>query len=130
MAEKKKKILLVDDEIDFIEMFKLRLESVGYQVVSSTNGKDAIEKASVEKPDAILLDILMPGIDGLEVLRQIRIKDEKVPIFIVTAFSNEARFNAASKYNATGFIVKTADLKKEIDSITNAIYIAEKYKTK
>lgn len=127
---KNKKILLVDDEIDFIEMFKARLEANNYDVVTAINGKDALEKAKSEKPDAILLDILMPGMDGLEVLRQIRNDNKTVPIFIVTAFSNEARFKLASEYNATGFIIKTADLKKEIENITNAINIAAKYKTK
>ena len=125
---KKKKILLVDDEIEFIEMFKTRLEANDLEVVTASQGDEALEKFKDEKPDALLLDILMPGMDGLEVLRRIRQDDKKVPIFIITAFSNEERFKVANQYNASGFIIKTADLKTEVVNIKNAIEISSKYR--
>ena len=125
---KKKKVLLVDDEIEFIEMFKARLEANDLDVVTASQGDEALEKFKDEKPDALLLDILMPGMDGLEVLRRIREEDKKVPIFIITAFSNEERFKVANQYNASGFIIKTADLKTEVVNIKNAIEISSKYR--
>lgn len=125
---KKRKVLLVDDEVDFIEMFKTRLEADDFEVVTASNGDDAIKVFKNEKPDALLLDILMPGTDGLEVLRKIRLEDKHIPIFIITAFSNEERFKAANRFNASGFIIKTADLKAELDNIKNAIEIASKYR--
>lgn len=124
----KRKILIVDDEVDFLEMLKMRLEANDYEVATASTGNDALSKVKDVKPVAVLLDILMPGIDGLEVLRQLRKSDEMLPVFILTAFSNEERFNAANKLNATGFILKTSDLQKEIENITAAIDIAEKYK--
>lgn len=124
----KRKILIVDDEVDFLEMLKMRLEANDYEVVTASTGNEALSKAKSEKPIAVLLDILMPGIDGLEVLRQLRQSDSNLPIFILTAFSNEERFNQAKKLNASGFILKTSELQTEIEKISAAIGIAEKYK--
>lgn len=125
----KKKVLLVDDEVDFLEMLKMRLEANDLEVITASNGDDALKAFKSERPDALLLDILMPGTDGLEVLRRVRLEDKRLPIFIITAFSNEERFKVATKFNASGFIIKTADLKKEVENIKAAIEIASKYKS-
>ncbi|MDD5427781.1 MAG: response regulator [Candidatus Omnitrophica bacterium] len=124
----KHKLLIVDDEIDFLEMLKLRLEANNYSVVTAMDGNEALEKFKTEKPAAVLLDILMPGMDGIDVLKKIRKENSKVPVFIITAFSNEERFKMANKLNASGFIVKTNDLQKEIQNITSAIAISEGFK--
>ena len=124
----KHKLLVVDDEIDFLEMLKLRLEANDYSVVTAMDGNEALEKFKTEKPAAVLLDILMPGMDGIDVLKKIRKENSKVPVFIITAFSNEERFKMANKLNASGFIVKTNDLQKEIQNITSAIAISESFK--
>ncbi len=129
MEKKKKKILVVDDETDFLEMIKLRLEANDYEVMTATNGKEALRKVKAEKPDAVLLDILIPAPDGINVLKTIRKTDKNLPVFIITAFSNEERFKLANQLAASGFIVKTNDLKKEIDNITNAIKLSDKFKS-
>jgi two-component system alkaline phosphatase synthesis response regulator PhoP len=126
----KRKILLVDDEVDFVELMKMRFEASGYEVITANNGKEALDKFKSDRPAALLLDIMMPEMDGLAVLKQIRAEDAVVPVFIVTAFSNEDRIKAAGKLNATGFIIKTQDLGKEIKNVTQAIDIAEKFKEK
>ncbi len=124
----KKKILVVDDETDFLEMIKLRLEASGYEVDTAIDGEEGLRKVKEGKPSAILLDILMPKVDGLTALERIRKTDKNVPVFMITAFSNEERFKTANKFNASGFIVKTSDLKKEIENITTAIRLAERFK--
>ncbi len=124
----KRKILVVDDEIDFLEMIRLRLEANNYSVITAMDGNEALEKFGKEKPAAVLLDILMPGMDGIDVLKAMRREDTKIPIFIITAFSNEERFKLANTFNASGFIVKTNDLQREIQNITAAIGIAEDFK--
>jgi DNA-binding NtrC family response regulator len=123
----KKKILVVDDEADFLEVIRIRLESSGYEVIISMSGEDALKKIKEESPSAVLLDILMPGIDGLEVLKRIRKIDENLPVYMITAFSTEERFKAANKLGASGFIVKTDDLAKQIKSIQGAIDMAGRY---
>lgn len=124
----KRKILLVDDEVDFMDLMQTRLEANGYDVTTSNNGKDALKKIKEVKPDAVLLDIMMPEMDGLSVLKEIRAGDAALPVFILTAFSNEERVKTAGKLNATGFIVKTQDLGAEIKNITQAIEIYEKFR--
>ena len=124
----KRKILVVDDEIDFLEMVRLRLQANNYSVITAMDGNEALEKFRKEKPVAVLLDILMPGMDGIDVLKKMRREDTKTPIFIITAFSNEERFKLANTFNASGFIVKTNDLQREIQNITAAIGISEDFK--
>jgi len=125
-----RKILVVDDEVDFLEILTSRLAANKYDVVTANDGESALLKWKKEKPDAVLLDIMMPHIDGLTVLKKIREEDKYLPIFIITAFSNEARVQFANKLNANGFIIKTSDLQQEIDKITATIEISAKFKAK
>lgn len=127
-APKKKKILVVDDEIDLLEMLKARLEANNYNVIATSNGKEAIDLVAKFKPDAVFLDIMMPGIDGLDILKKIRFTDNRLPVFIITAFSNEERRNAARQLNASGYILKTGDLQTEIEKIGPILDIAARYK--
>ncbi len=126
--ENKKKILIVDDEVDMLELFTLRLKANNFEVATAVDGEDALRKFAQENPDAILLDIMMPGIDGIDVLRRIRKESPNIPIFMITAFSNEERFKLANIFNASGFILKTDDLQSQIESINNAIDMVRKYK--
>ena len=126
----KRKILIVDDEPDFLEVMSTRLEANDYEVTTVANGEEALDHIKNNKPDAVLLDILMPGIDGLEALRRIRKMDESLPVYIITAFSTDERFKAANKLGASGFIVKTDDLAKEVENITSALDLSARFHKK
>src|SRR5690606_41246806 len=82
------KILVVDDEKPIAEILKFNLEKEGYEVICAHDGNDAIELAEKEKPDLILLDIMLPGKDGNEVCREIR-KTQNMPIIMLTAKDTE-----------------------------------------
>jgi two-component system alkaline phosphatase synthesis response regulator PhoP len=84
---KPKKILIVDDEPDILEFLQYNLKKEGYEVVSASDGKHAIDVAEKEKPDLILMDIMMPEIDGVETCRMLRSKKEftDTPIAFLTA---------------------------------------------
>ena len=84
---KKKKILIVDDEIDFINMIKIRLEAKDYEVLGANDGQEGLKVAQDEKPDVILLDILMPGKDGYTMIRELKLNDDTkdIPVIVVTA---------------------------------------------
>ena len=87
MREKRKKILFIEDEPDQVMMISLRLEKSGYEVISSMDGEEGLQMAITEKPDLILLDVVMPGMDGFEVCRRLR-KDpvtKHIPIISTTA---------------------------------------------
>jgi CheY-like chemotaxis protein len=124
----KKTILVVDDEQEFLDIIKMRLEANNYNVIAAADGKEALDKIKNNKVDAVLLDILMPGMNGLEVLKKVRRENKSLPVFIITAFSSDERFELANKFNASGFIVKTDDMQKQIENITSAISLADKYK--
>jgi len=124
----KKKILVVDDEVDFKELAKARLEANGYEVAAVSSGKEALEYLRINKPDGVLLDIMMPGIDGLTILKEIRAKNPNLPVFLITAFSNTERRELARKFNASEFILKTDDLQSEIDKISAVIDMSAKQK--
>lgn len=123
-----KKIVLIDDEVDFRDLAKARLEANGYEVITASSGSEALDLIRKEKPDGVMLDIMMPGMDGLTVLKAIRAENPRLPVFLITAFSNEERRSIADKFNATDFIIKTQDLQTEIDHINAIIDTASKLK--
>jgi two-component system cell cycle response regulator len=87
MSEKKKKILFIEDEPDQIMMISLRLQKSDYAVISATDGEQGLKMAAAEKPDLILLDVIMPGMDGFEVARRLRSSPatKNIPIISTTA---------------------------------------------
>jgi len=88
-VKSKAKILIVDDDADFVESTRIVLESKPYEVIVAVNGDEALRKAKEEKPDLILLDIIMPVKDGFTAAEQIK-KDPKlseIPVLMVTSFS-------------------------------------------
>lgn len=80
-----KKVLIVDDEPDTLELVKLVLESGGFETMSAANGMEALAHIDRKKPDLVLLDIMMPDMDGWDVFRRIKEKNPKIPIAILTA---------------------------------------------
>jgi len=88
--EKKAKILLVDDDIDFVESTKIVLESKPYEVIVAYEGDEALRKAREENPDLVLLDIIMPVKDGFTAAEQFK-KDpqlSKIPVVMLTSYSS------------------------------------------
>ncbi|MFZ3060510.1 MAG: response regulator [Candidatus Methanoperedens sp.] len=80
-----KKVLVVDDEPDTLELVKLVLESGGFETVLAANGMEALDKVGKIRPDLVLLDIMMPDMDGWDVFRKIKEKYPTLPIAILTA---------------------------------------------
>ncbi|MFZ3384106.1 MAG: response regulator [Candidatus Methanoperedens sp.] len=80
-----KKVLVVDDEPDTLELVKLVLESGGFEAVLANNGKEALAQIATVKLDLVLLDIMMPDMDGWDVFRKMKEKDPGIPIAILTA---------------------------------------------
>ncbi|NLL91231.1 MAG: response regulator transcription factor [Ruminococcaceae bacterium] len=113
---KTKKILVVDDEKNICELLRLYLEKEGYEVIISLDGEDAIEKHRTEDPDLILLDIMLPLIDGWEVCRRIRERSE-VPIIMLTAKGQTFDKVMGLELGADDYIVKPFDMKEVLARI-------------
>jgi len=107
------KILIVEDEKTLQETLAYNLEHQGYQVVTAGDGKKAIELAAEEKPDLILLDIMLPGIDGFEVCRMIR-KDMTVPILMLTARDDEIDRVVGLEVGADDYLTKPFSMRELI----------------
>jgi DNA-binding response OmpR family regulator len=88
----RKKILVVDDEDDILNFLELVLSEKGYQVATASGGQEALTKAQLERPDLVLLDIMMPQMDGWEVLKLLRVDEDtaEVPVAMLSA-RTEAR---------------------------------------
>lgn len=99
------KILVVDDEKPIAEILKFNLEKEGYEVICAHDGNDAIELAEKEKPDLILLDIMLPGKDGNEVCREIR-KTQNMPIIMLTAKDTELDKVLGLELGADDYVTK------------------------
>ena len=95
----RKKILIVDDEPKMVTMLKMALEAASYEVVSASNGKEGIEMVEKEKPDAIILDLMMPEMDGFTACKKIKgdPEYEHIPILVLTGISEQFSSSRYSK---------------------------------
>jgi CheY-like chemotaxis protein len=104
------RVLVVDDEPDAVELLQEFLTGKGYEVITAANGKEALQKLKAERPHLILLDVRMPGMNGLEALRRIREIDREVGVIMVTAVNEEETGREALRLGAFDYIVKPLDL--------------------
>jgi DNA-binding response OmpR family regulator len=115
----KKKILVVDDEVDLVKMIQFSLELGGYKVLASYNGEDALNQARKENPDLILLDIMLPKLDGYKVCRLLKF-DEKykhIPILMMTAKTQEKDKLMGKETGANEYITKPFDMEELMQKI-------------
>jgi len=117
-----KRILLVDDEPELLKAMRIRLASWGYDILTATNGKEAIQLVKKEIPDAVILDIMMPEMDGIETLRRIRQFDKKIPVFMLTAYPTEEKMQNTESLGISAFIPKGT----EFSNASNLIRVALK----
>ena len=104
------KVLLVDDEEDFLEVMAERMQARGIEVVTSGSAENAVEMIERETFDAIILDFMMPGMDGIETLKAIKEKKPELQIILLTGHASVEKGVEAMKLGALDFIEKPADL--------------------
>jgi len=115
----KKTILLVDDEPDFVETVEFFLSGSDYQVLVAKNGKNALEQVKNQKPDLILLDVMMPEMDGLEACKRLK-KDpatNSIPIIMLTAKGRKEDVVEAIAAGADSYVVKPFNLTDLVERI-------------
>ena len=119
----KKKILLVEDEPQLVDMLKLRLEANNYEVAIAYDGKQALEKTQTEQPDLIILDLLLPKLDGYTVCGLLK-KDSRhahIPIVVLTARAQEADIKMGKEVGADEYITKPFEPKVLLEKINNLL---------
>ncbi len=104
------RLLIVDDEEDVLDVLSEVFAEYGYEVDTASSGAEAIEKVRDSRPHVMLLDVRMPGMDGLETLRRVKEIDPKLGVIMVTAVTEEAVAKEAMEHGAFDFITKPIDL--------------------
>ncbi|ACS79199.1 MULTISPECIES: response regulator [Maridesulfovibrio] len=117
MAEK---VLLVDDEKEFVEGLAERMELRGMNVTACTNPQEALDKVDSETFDAIVLDLQMPGIDGIEALKHIRKSRPEMQVILLSGHATVEKGIEAMKLGAMDFVEKPADINVLTDKIKKA----------
>ncbi len=98
-------LLVVDDEVGVLRLLKLELSAQGFRVVTASDGDEALRIAEEQRPDAVVLDIMMPGLSGLEVMRRLR-ERSNVPIILVTAKDKDSDKVRGLELGADDYVVK------------------------
>ena len=103
-----KKILFVEDDEGFFNIFSVPLKMKGYDVVHVSDGSLAVEKTISEKPDLILLDIVLPGTSGLDILKELREREETkaVKVVMLTNFGSDENIAKAMEYGSNDYLMK------------------------
>ncbi len=122
MSSDSPKILIVDDEIDILELIEFNLSKEGYQVFTANNGYDAISEAKKVRPDLIILDVMMPKMDGIEACRQLRALPDFKTTFIIFLTARNEEYSEIAGFNsgADDYIakpIKPRALVSRIDAI-------------
>jgi DNA-binding response OmpR family regulator len=116
---KKGKILVVDDEVNITQILEFSIGSEGYEVITALNGEEAVDKARREQPDLIILDIMMPKIDGYEACRILKANPltKNIPVVLLTAKGRDIDKRLGFEVGATDYIVKPFSPNKLVDRI-------------
>ncbi|MBN2244004.1 MAG: response regulator [Acidobacteria bacterium] len=114
------KILIVDDEQDFITALAKRLRAKGWDTETASGGKEALEKAAGEDFIAIVLDLKMPGLDGIETLKRLKKINPDLQIILLTGHGSIRDGVDAMKHGALDFLEKPADFKELVQKIKSA----------
>ena len=114
------KLLIVDDEPENIELLTRRLTRRGFAVVSATSAEEGVAKAEAERPDVILMDIRMPGVDGFEATRRLKAKPatRPIPVIALTAHAMQEDRDQALAAGADDYETKPVDLDRLLAKIT------------
>jgi len=124
---KKGKILVVDDEVNITQILEFSIGAEGYEVLTAVNGEEAIDKARREQPDLIILDIMMPKIDGYEACRILKANPatKNIPVVLLTAKGRDIDKRLGYEVGATDYIVKPFSPNKLVARIHELLQCAK-----
>jgi DNA-binding response OmpR family regulator len=117
------RVLVVEDEEDLATLVELNLELSGYQVTTASNGRAALDRIGADLPDIVLLDVMMPVIDGWQVLRELKAdsRTEDIPVIMLTALSEERDLIRGHLQGAVRYVTKPFEMRALIDTIEQAL---------
>jgi len=118
-----KRILIIDDEVQLVDMVKMRLEASGYEVIVAYDGQEGFEKARKERPDLIILDLMLPKMDGYKVCGLLKSDSRysKIPIIMFTARAQDEDMRLGKDLGAEEYVIKPFDPKLLLGKIKERI---------
>ncbi len=118
-----KKILIIEDDPSASRLAGYALEREGYQIVTAANGVDGMRKAQEEQPDLLILDVMLPGLDGFEICHRLRAESgsDHLPILMISAKAQESDKATGLKVGADEYLVKPADPAEVVDRVENLL---------
>ena len=123
--QSKRRILVADDDPMFVRFMTELLQHAGYETATAATGDEALATITAAPPDFVLLDIVMPGMSGLDVASALRQQDSPVPFMFVSAVDDARTARRAAQYGATGFLIKPVDGPRVLSALTSALARAD-----
>ena len=113
------RVLVVDDDPHVLQLLRVNFELEGYEVLSASHGEEALEQVKKGKPDILVCDVMMPGMDGLEVVRRVRANKAtaKIPIVMVSAKAQLTDLSAGDSAGADAYVTKPFDPQDLLDAV-------------
>ena len=115
------KVLLVDDEKEFVTTLAERLELRGFQVLIATDGEEALRFCDTDLPQVVVLDLMMPGLSGMEVLERIKAIDSKIPVILLTGHGATKDGIRGMQLGALDYLMKPIDINELISKLNDAV---------
>lgn len=128
MEERKTRLLLVDDEPDLVQMVSVRLKAAGYEVSTAYDGQEALEKVKESHPDLMILDLMLPKLDGYKVCRLLKLDERTrgIPILIFTARAQVEDVTLATECGADAYLTKPFEAKVLLGKLQELLAAAGK----
>ena len=111
------RVLIVEDDPDLLVVLRVNLNSAGFEPVLAADGRTAVTRVAVERPDAVLLDVMLPGIDGWQVLEELHAQGDRVPVIVCSAKRDPADIERATRLGAVDYLVKPFDIDRLVDTV-------------
>jgi DNA-binding response OmpR family regulator len=117
----KPRVLIVEDDPDLLVVLRVNLTAIGVEPILAGDGRTAISRIQAERPDAVVLDVMLPGIDGWSVLEDLHALGDPVPIVVCSAKKDIEDMERARELGATGYVVKPFDIDRLVDAVMEAV---------
>ena len=121
MSPRKPRVLIVEDDPDLLVVLRVNLTAMGVEPILAGDGRTAISRIQAERPDAVVLDVMLPGIDGWSVLEDLHALGDPVPIVVCSAKKDVEDMDRARELGASGYVVKPFDIDRLIDAVMEAV---------
>jgi DNA-binding response OmpR family regulator len=117
----KPRVLIVEDDPDLLVVLRVNLTAIGVEPILAGDGRTAISRIQSERPDAVVLDVMLPGIDGWSVLEDLHAMGDPVPIVVCSAKKDVEDMERARELGASGYVIKPFDIDRLVDAVMEAL---------